>query len=103
MANLQKTSIVNENISSTTKKYNDFTSEPLGDKLVSCMPGIGKAYEKALVDKHIVKAYQLVGHFLCLMKDEEKMQSFLIAEGGLKKDSAKICTNAISQWVSNYV
>lgn len=54
----------------TTKKYELFIEEPLGEKAVNSIPGIGPTTAKSLKNKKITKAYQIFGEYLRCGKDD---------------------------------
>ncbi|KAI6221389.1 hypothetical protein M3Y99_01551400 [Aphelenchoides fujianensis] len=57
---------------STLQKHKDFVSEPIKDKPISAIAGIGPTYETKLESMKFTKAYHLLGSFLLHDKDEEK-------------------------------
>uniref|UniRef100_A0A915E8P2 Uncharacterized protein n=1 Tax=Ditylenchus dipsaci TaxID=166011 RepID=A0A915E8P2_9BILA len=56
---------------STSVKHREFICEPMGEKAVHCIAGIGDVYAKRLSIKGFDKAYVLFGQFLLLRKDQE--------------------------------
>lgn len=78
----------------TTKKAKEYISEPIRDKSVASVPGIGPATEKALGPK-FSKAYHLLGQFLLLDKDKGKMINWLIINGKMKRKFAQQAVEAL--------
>jgi hypothetical protein len=88
----------------TTKKFDDFMSRPLQDCDIQNVPGVGPVALGKLKDANIDTAEKLVGHFLLLGRDTEKMSKWLqdvceirMQESGkvseaLQKKAAKIVT-----------
>lgn len=58
-------------MSSTSQKHRNFISEPMGEKSVKELAGIGEALGNRLADKGFDKAYVVLGQFLLLKKNEE--------------------------------
>merc|ERR1712243_198360 len=56
---------------STSMKHRNFLSEPMGEKCVSQIAGIGEVYKKRLHEAGYDLAYVLFGQFLLLKKDHE--------------------------------
>ena len=61
----------------TTKKHRRFVSEPMGDKPVTDLAGIGPAIGGRLIEKGFDKAYVVLGQFLLLKKDRDLFVAWL--------------------------
>ncbi|XP_036886740.1 barrier-to-autointegration factor-like [Sturnira hondurensis] len=55
----------------TSKKHQDFVTEPMGEQPVENMAGIGEIIGKKLEKKGFDKACVVFGQFLVLKKDED--------------------------------
>ena len=84
----------------TLQKHDNFVAAPMGDKLVTAVPGVGTVTAARLGnDPGITYAYQLYGHFLIRTEDEFKV--FMQHAGG----NAFIQTqayNAFGDWKTNH-
>ena len=72
-------------MSSTSQKHRNFVSEPMGEKPVTDLAGIGEALGGRLKDRGFDKAYVVLGQFLLLKKNEELFKvSFIVYYSILK-------------------
>merc|ERR1712150_37859 len=84
-------------MSTTSKKHANFVSEPMGDKPVSDIAGIGPTYQKRLQEKGFEFAYNLLGQFLLVNKDEEMFQEWLKEEVSMTSKYQKDSTECIAE------
>merc|ERR1712008_486718 len=82
-------------MSTTSKKHVNFVSEPMGDKPVNDIAGIGPTYQKRLQEKGFEYAYNLLGQFLLVNKDEEMFQEWLKEEVSMTPNIRRIAPNAL--------
>ncbi|XP_063958806.1 barrier-to-autointegration factor A-like [Lytechinus pictus] len=88
---------------STSQKHRDFVAEPMGEKSVQEMAGIGPAIGGRLSEKGFDKAYVILGQFLVLKKDEELFIDWLKDEGGANKKQAGDCYNCLKDWCDAFL
>ncbi|XP_022095747.1 barrier-to-autointegration factor-like [Acanthaster planci] len=87
----------------TTKKHKQFVSEPMGDKLVTELGGIGPKYGERLREAGFEKAYNVLGQFLVLNKDEELFVDWLMTTTSATKKCATDCYNCLKDWSDAYI
>jgi len=78
-------------------------AEPMGDKTVSELAGIGEVLGKRLGEKGFDKAYVVLGQFLVLKKNEELFIDWLKEEVGANKKQAGDCYTCLSQWCEAFL
>ncbi|KAL7674806.1 hypothetical protein ACOME3_001081 [Neoechinorhynchus agilis] len=90
-------------IKSTSKKHDEFICEPLADKDVTSVPGIGEVTGSKLTKLGFEKAYMLLGQFLLLKKDSEAFTEWLMEEFGSTKKNANNCAYALNEWSKAFI
>ncbi|KHN75384.1 Barrier-to-autointegration factor 1 [Toxocara canis] len=82
-------------MSTTSVKHREFISEPMGEKDVTAVAGIGPTYGEKLTKAGFDKAYVLFGQFLLLKKDKELFIDWLKDEtclyGKIGKEYGNAC------------
>eukprot|EP00051_Salpingoeca_urceolata_P026748 m.478474 g.478474 ORF g.478474 m.478474 type:complete len:91 (+) comp21149_c0_seq1:549-821(+) len=86
---------------STSQKHRDFVREPMGDKPVSDIAGVGPRATEVLEPLGFSKAFHLLGQFLVLDKDEEMFQSWLSENvSSMNSKHRGDCYNCLSEWAA---
>nr|XP_060627522.1 barrier-to-autointegration factor-like protein [Anolis sagrei ordinatus] len=81
-----------------TKKYQDFVSEPMGDKPITAVDGIDDELGAKLAAKGFDKAYILLGQFLLLKKECAAFQSWLKSSFDANSSQAEQCALCLLEW-----
>mmetsp|Transcript_16006 Transcript_16006/g.36952 ORF Transcript_16006/g.36952 Transcript_16006/m.36952 type:complete len:94 (-) Transcript_16006:274-555(-) len=81
----------------TTKKFEQFQSRPLRDCLLKDVPGVGEVAENKLKDANIDDACKIVGHFLLLGRDTDKMTQWLEDVCEIRKQEGKKIAEALAE------
>ncbi|CAF1439600.1 unnamed protein product [Rotaria sp. Silwood1] len=89
--------------STTSQKFRDFTGEPLKDKHVSEVPGLGPKLASNLEESGISKAYELLGIYLTLLKNKDYFELWIRDNAGANRHQAKQCADAIDAFCSQFL
>ncbi|XP_074813954.1 barrier-to-autointegration factor isoform X1 [Natator depressus] len=90
-------------MSSTSQKHRDFVAEPMGEKPVGTLAGIGDVLGKKLADKGFDKAYVVLGQFLVLKKDEELFREWLKDTCGANAKQSRDCSGCLREWCDAFL
>ncbi|KAK0409872.1 hypothetical protein QR680_004809 [Steinernema hermaphroditum] len=90
-------------MSTTSVKHREFVGEPMGEKEVTAVPGIGPTYGAKLSEKGFDRAYVLFGQFLLLKKEQELFVDFLKEEAGVTANHANSCYNCFKEWAEQFI
>ncbi|XP_067681849.1 barrier-to-autointegration factor-like [Haliotis asinina] len=88
---------------STSQKHRDFVSEPMGDNLVTELPGIGSVLGSKLSEAKFTKAYNVLGQFLVLDKNEELFVGWLKETCSANSKQAGDCYTALNAWCDEHL
>ncbi|XP_074503355.1 barrier-to-autointegration factor-like [Sebastes fasciatus] len=83
---------------STSLKHRLFVGEPMGNKSVTSLPGIGKILGKKLEQQGFDKAYVVLGQFLTLKKDREMFTDWLKDASGANARQARHCDQCLRDY-----
>lgn len=90
-------------MSSTSQKHKDFVCEPMGDKLVTELAGIGPVLGERLTEKGYDKAYVVLGQFLVFKKDEELFCDWLKDTCAANSKQSRDCYQVLSEWCNAFL
>ncbi|XP_054153684.1 barrier-to-autointegration factor B-like [Oppia nitens] len=90
-------------MSSTSQKHHNFVSEPMGEKPVTDLAGIGDVLGKRLEAKGFDKAYVVLGQFLVLKKNQELFIEWLKDLSGANAKQAKDCQQCLAEWCDQFL
>lgn len=66
-------------MTNTTQKFRRFVDEPMGEKDVSALPGIGNTFASVFKENGFNMAHQVLGQYLVFDKDENRFKDWLKA------------------------
>ncbi|XP_056667524.1 barrier-to-autointegration factor-like [Monodelphis domestica] len=87
----------------TSQKHRDFVAEPMGDKPVGCLAGIGEVLGKKLEDEGFDKAYVVLGQFLVLKKNEDLFREWLRKTFGANARQSRDCFVCLQEWCNAFL
>ena len=90
-------------MSSTSQKHRNFVSEPMGDKAVTELAGIGQVLGSRLSESGFDRAYVVLGQFLILKKNEELFRDWLKETCGANAKQQGDCYNCLKEWCNSFL
>ena len=90
-------------MSSTSQKHRNFVAEPMGEKAVTELAGIGNVLGKRLEEQGYDKAYVVLGQFLVLRKDEELFLEWIKDTAKANSKQAGDCHNCLKDWCDAFL
>ncbi|KAG5267036.1 hypothetical protein AALO_G00239100 [Alosa alosa] len=90
-------------MSTTSQKHRDFVAEPMGDKPVTALSGIGEVLGKKLEGQGFDKASVVLGQFLLLRKDGELFTEWLKDTCGANSKQAGACSQCLKEWCDAFL
>lgn len=87
----------------TSEKHNIFVAEPMGDKPVTELAGIGEKLGKRLSSRGFDKAYVVLGQFLVLKKNRELFLEWLHELTGATGKNASECYECLEDWCNEFL
>ena len=88
---------------STSQKHRNFVSEPIRDKAVTELAGIGDVLGKRLEEKGFDKAYVVLGQFLVLKKNKELFEDWLNDACNANTKQAGDCYRVLAEWCDQHL
>ncbi|XP_026469198.1 barrier-to-autointegration factor-like [Ctenocephalides felis] len=88
---------------STSQKHRNFVCEPMGNKLVTELPGIGSVLAQRLANAGYLKASSVLGQFLAMDKDQEKFKLWLKSVCQANSKQANDCYISMRDWTNNFL
>ncbi|XP_053207616.1 barrier-to-autointegration factor-like [Panonychus citri] len=90
-------------MSTTSQKHHSFVSEPMGEKPVTDLAGVGEVLGKRFEDNGFDKAYVVLGQFLILKKDRELFSLWMKETVNANSKQAKDCYQCLSEWCDQFL
>ncbi|VDD87667.1 unnamed protein product [Enterobius vermicularis] len=90
-------------MSTTSVKHREFISEPMGEKEVTAIAGIGPTYGEKLTQAGFDKAYVVFGQFLLLKKEKDLFVDWLKEVAGVSSHHATSAYNCLKEWSDQFI
>jgi len=90
-------------MSSTSQKHSNFVAEPMGDKPVTDLAGIGEVLGERLKKEGYDKAYVVLGQFLLLKKNQEDFQDWLKDLTQANSKQSGDCYQCLKDWCDAFL
>ncbi|GLH14879.1 hypothetical protein R5R35_000291 [Gryllus longicercus] len=90
-------------MSSTSQKHRNFVAEPMGEKSVTELAGIGEILGKRFVTLGFDKANIVLGQFLLLKKNKELFIDWMKDSVGANTKQAGDCYQCLSDWCDEFL
>ncbi|KAL0994926.1 hypothetical protein UPYG_G00129460 [Umbra pygmaea] len=87
----------------TSQKHRAFVSEPIGNRSVRDVPGIGPVQGRRLEEQGQPRADQMVGRFLTSGRNEEQFQRTLHRDTGANAKQQRDAHQAMKEWTDNNI
>ncbi|KAF5294875.1 hypothetical protein FQR65_LT10673 [Abscondita terminalis] len=83
-------------------KFRNITSEPMGDKPTTDLPGIGKVLSTRLKEGGFEKASQVYGQFLVLNRDHVRFETWMNINFQADRNKALKCSKALDAYYTTF-
>lgn len=90
-------------MSSTSQKHRNFVAEPMGEKPVTDLAGVGETLGKRLETAGFDKAYTVLGQYLILKKDSELFKDWMKDTCNANAKQAADCYQCLSDWCEEFL
>ncbi|KAK9736690.1 Barrier to autointegration factor [Popillia japonica] len=85
------------------KKHSNFVSEPMRNKPVGEVPGIGKTSAGRLDSRGYGESRDVLGKYLAVKGDEQRFRDFVMSNAGANSKSTGDCYKAMKEWTNNFL
>jgi hypothetical protein len=90
-------------MSNTSQKHRNFVGEPMGEKSVTELAGIGPVLGEKLASKGYDKAYVVLGQYLVLKKNKELFRDWLNQTCGANCKQQGDCCKCLQEWCDAFL
>ncbi|CAH1173703.1 unnamed protein product [Phaedon cochleariae] len=90
-------------MSSTSQKHRNFVAEPMGEKPVTDLAGVGGVLGERLVLAGFDKAYVVLGQFLVLKKNQELFKDWMKDTCCANSKQSTDCWQCLNDWCEEFL
>jgi len=90
-------------MSTTSQKHRNFVAEPMGEKPVTDLAGIGEVLGKRLESKGFDKAFTVLGQFLLLKKNKDLFIDWIKDLAGANNKQSSDCYQCLADWCDEFL
>ncbi|XP_046612526.1 barrier-to-autointegration factor-like [Neodiprion virginianus] len=90
-------------MSSTSQKHRNFAAEPMREKPVTELAGVGEVLGKRLEATGFDKAYVVLGQYLVLKKDKELFQEWMKDTCSANTKQSRDCSQCLCDWCEEFL
>ncbi|CAH1100593.1 unnamed protein product [Psylliodes chrysocephalus] len=90
-------------MSSTSQKHRNFVAEPMGEKPVTELAGVGGVLGERLVTAGFDKAYVVLGQFLVLKKNQELFKEWMKDTCSANSKQSADCWQCLNDWCEEFL
>ncbi|XP_066597213.1 barrier-to-autointegration factor [Prorops nasuta] len=90
-------------MSSTSQKHKNFIAEPMGNKPVTDLAGVGDVLGKRLENAGFDKAYVVLGQYLVLKKDKELFVEWMKDTCAANSKQSNDCYQCLTDWCEEFL
>ncbi|XP_044749992.1 barrier-to-autointegration factor [Coccinella septempunctata] len=90
-------------MSGTSQKHRNFVAEPMGDKPVTDLAGVGDVLGGRLKSAGFDRAYVVLGQFLVLKKNKELFQEWMKDVCSASSKQSSDCWQCLNDWCEEFL
>lgn len=90
-------------MSSTSQKHRNFVAEPMGEKPVTDLAGVGETLGKRLTEAGFDTAYTVLGQYLILKKDSDLFKDWMKDTCNANSKQAIDCYQCLNDWCEEFL
>ncbi|XP_030753224.1 barrier-to-autointegration factor [Sitophilus oryzae] len=90
-------------MSSTSQKHRNFVAEPMGEKPVTELAGVGEVLGDRLIQAGFDKAFVVLGQFLVLKKNQDLFKEWMKDTCSANSKQSTDCWQCLNDWCEEFL